>query len=335
MVMRCFASTLTFLLASSPALLGAACAVHDPSDPGLLAAPTVDDDSSLPSMDVNGTRLHVEVHGPNGAPTIVLLHGGPGGDFRYMLPMAAPDADGALVADHRLVFWDQRGTGLSRRHPAKEVTMDLYQADLDALIDAVSPGTPVVLIGHSWGGTYAAAYLGRHPDRVRGAVLIDPQAIDHALYVAHGAALDAEPFAEWLNDPLWAREIISPEDHARADFLLASLQFYRIPRLGTHGTTPLFRPGAVVFKYLDYSWFDDHDYDFGAGLRDFPRPVWILAGTDDQVLGYEFQRQQQQLFRAATLIPLAGDGHNDPVMGSAPRTISLVRQYLDTIARLP
>ncbi len=311
------------------------CSVPDASQPGDLVAPTVDDDPSVPALDVNGTRLHVAKQGPDGAPVILMLHGGPGGDFRYTLPLADPSAKGALVADHQIVFWDQRGTGLSRRHPPEQVSMELYQADLDALVDQVSPGSPVVLVGHSWGGTYAASYVARHPGRVRGAVLIDPEALDHALYEAHGSALDADLFAEWLNDPLWAREIVTPEDHARADFLLASLQFYRIPRLGSHGPTPLFRPGAVVFKYLDYQWFAQHDYDFAAGLSAFARPVWILAGTDDHVLGYDFQRQQLPLFRNATLVALPGDGHNDPVMGSAPRTIGYLRQYLDLVERAP
>jgi proline iminopeptidase len=235
-----------------------------------------------------------------------------------------------------MVFFDQRGTGLSRRHAPSDVTMDAYQVDLEQLVDQVSPpGKPVILVGHSWGGAYAAWYAGHHPDRTRGVVLIEPEAITHALYVAHGSALDPDYFSEWLNDPLWAREALSADDHARADFLLASLESYSIPRFGNHAPAPLFRPGAVVFKYLDYHWFTDHDYDFSGGLQSFPRPVWILAGTADHVLGYDFQHQQVPLFADARLIALEGDGHNDPVMQSAPRTVALVRQYLDAIAARP
>ena len=326
-------SALFTLVAVGTALAG--CTIHDPSDPGLLVPATVDDDATLQAVDVDGTRLHVDVRGPDGAPVIVLLHGGPGGDFRYMLPLADPGVPGALVSDHRLVFFDQRGTGLSRRHGPDEISMELYQSDLEQLVDAVSPHNPVVIVGHSWGSVYAAWYIGRHPDRVRGAVLVEPEAITHALYAAHGPALDPDYFSEWLNDPLWARESLSADDHARADFLLASLQTYRIPRFGNHQPTPLFRPGAVVFKYLDYRWFDDNDYDFSTGLAAFPRPVWILAGTEDHVLGYDFQQRQAPLFADARLVALDGDGHNDPVMQSAPRTVGLIRQYLDAIAEVP
>ena len=99
--------------------------------------------------------------------------------------------------------------------------------------------------------------------------------------------------------------------------------------------TPLFRPGAVVFKYLDYTWFDDHDYDFTHGLRAFERPIWILAGTKDRVLGDEFQQQQVPLFHDAQLVALEGDGHNDPVTKSAARTVRFIREYLDVLAETP
>ena len=329
--MAALAVTLLGLVAASVS----ACSVQSASEPGLLVRPTVDDDPALPALDLNGTRLHVESRGLASGPVVVFLHGGPGGDYRYMLGLADPEAAGALGADHRLVFWDQRGTGLSRRHAREDVTMEAYQADLEALVDAVSPGAPVVLVGHSWGGAYASWYMGRHPDRVRGAVLIDPQAINHTLYAENGPAAATELLAEWVSDPLWSREIVSPDDHARADFWLASLELHRIPRFGNHDVTPQFRPGSVVFKYLDYRWFDDNAYDFGRELDRFTRPVWILAGTEDQVLGESFQRRQVALFRDARLVPLPGDGHNDTVMRSAPRTIAHVRAYLDALGALP
>ncbi|HEY5923579.1 MAG TPA: alpha/beta fold hydrolase [Kofleriaceae bacterium] len=311
-------------------LLFAACGV-DSFDEAPLAAPTVDDDPTLPALDVRDTRLHVKVFGPAGAPALIFLHGGPGGDFRYALPLVDPDVPGALVADHRVVMWDQRGTGLSRRHPRDEVSIDEYFADLVALVDAVSPDAPVVLVGHSWGGAYAAWYLANHPERVAGAVLIHPQALTHELYVEAGAAADTEILAEWLADPLWQRTLISPEDHARADFLLGALELYRIPRFHNDVIAPIFRPGAVVFRDLAFQWFEDTPYDFTPGLAAFPRPIRVLAGTDDEVLGHAFQHKQMQWFGNAELVALPGDGHNDAVSGSAPRTIAEIRRYLEAL----
>ncbi len=63
-IMRALAAAaVTFL----PAWL-LSCSVTTPSAPGTLVAPTVDDDATLPALDVNGTRLHVETRGPAGAP---------------------------------------------------------------------------------------------------------------------------------------------------------------------------------------------------------------------------------------------------------------------------
>ena len=308
-------------------LLLSACTLHDPTDSDLLIAPTVDEDPSLAALDIDGTRVHVEITGPVDAPVVIFLHGGPGGDYRYMLDLEAPE----LAVDHRLVFWDQRGTGLSRRHA--DVTMDQYLADLEALVDRVSPDRPVILVGHSWGGAYAAWYTARHPDRVRGVVMIDPQALTHALYVEHGEPLDTDLLAEWLDDPLWAREILTPEDHVRADFLLASTEMFRIPRFGNSAIAPIFRPGAVVFEQLSLSWFADHDYNFATGLATFPRPILILAGTADQVLGFDFQQKQLPLLGDARVVALPGDGHNDTV--TDPQTVVEIRHYLDTVEVLP
>jgi proline iminopeptidase len=296
-----------------------------------LVAPTVDDDPSLPALELNGTRLHVESFGPDDAPVMIFLHGGPGGDFRYALPLVDPDVPGALVADHRVVMWDQRGTGLSRRHDRDDVSIDHYFRDLVALVDAVSPHEPVVLVGHSWGGAYAAWYLANHPDRVAGAVLIHPQALTHALSVEAGPAADTEVLAEWLADPLWQRTLISPADHARADFLLGALELYRIPRFHNDAIAATFRPGAVVFRDLAFRWFEDTPYDFTSGLAAFPRPIRVLAGSDDEVLGHAFQTKQMPLFGDAELVMLQGDGHNDPVSSSAARTVAEIRRYLEAL----
>ncbi len=134
--------------------------------------PTVTDNPALPTLSVRGVRLHVQVFGPQGAPVIVVLHGGPGGDHRSLLPLRA------LGDQYRVVFYDQRGAGLSQRVPDADLTYAAHLEELGALLHHISPDRPATLIGHSWGAILATGYLGAHPDRVDRAILIEPGFLD-------------------------------------------------------------------------------------------------------------------------------------------------------------
>lgn len=61
---------------------------------------TVDLDESLPSITLNGYKFHAETMGSADDPVIIVLHGGPGGDYRNLLPVAP------LSDEYYLVFYD-------------------------------------------------------------------------------------------------------------------------------------------------------------------------------------------------------------------------------------
>lgn len=46
--------------------------------------------------------------------------------------------------------------------------------DLDAVIDAIAPGSRVLLVGHSYGGLLTTEFARLHPERLQGLVLVDP-----------------------------------------------------------------------------------------------------------------------------------------------------------------
>jgi pimeloyl-ACP methyl ester carboxylesterase len=68
--------------------------------------------------------------------------------------------------DWSLVALDWRGFGGSE-WPQEGYWFADYIADLDALLDELSPGKPARLIGHSMGGNVASLYAGIRPNRVR------------------------------------------------------------------------------------------------------------------------------------------------------------------------
>lgn len=101
------------------------------------------------------------------APTWVVLHGGYGADHSYLIEVVLPLADG-----HRFVLYDQRG---SLRSPAPDstVTFDRFVEDLDAIRRALELER-IRIIAHSNGANIALDYLGTHPERVEGLVLLSP-----------------------------------------------------------------------------------------------------------------------------------------------------------------
>ena len=103
--------------------LGASgCDTISPTEPGNLVPATVTEDASLPAIEMNGSRFHLETFGDPANPVIVFLHGGPGGDYRSLLRLNEPLGGPRLSDQHFLVYWDQRGCGLSQRHDKDVLT---------------------------------------------------------------------------------------------------------------------------------------------------------------------------------------------------------------------
>ena len=73
----------------------------------------------------------------------------------------------ALQQSRYVIAPDWRGFGLSESPGSDCYWFPDYLADLDALLDALSPGQPVDLLGHSMGGNIAMIYAGVRPARVR------------------------------------------------------------------------------------------------------------------------------------------------------------------------
>lgn len=115
---------------------------------------------------LRGLRHHLRVWGEDGLPKLVLVHG--------WLDVSATFAP---LAAHLLDRWqviapDWRGFGHSE-WPADGYWFHDYVADLEAIVDHVSPNVPVQLAGHSMGAQAASLYAGLRPARITKLVLLD------------------------------------------------------------------------------------------------------------------------------------------------------------------
>jgi pimeloyl-ACP methyl ester carboxylesterase len=119
----------------------------------------------------DGVPLAVEVDGDESAElTVVFVHG-------FTLSMDCWHFQRRnLRGAARLVFYDQRSHGASGRSLREHSTIDQLGKDLEAVLRAVAPDGPVVLVGHSMGGMTILALADRAPqlfaDRVVGVGLI-------------------------------------------------------------------------------------------------------------------------------------------------------------------
>lgn len=76
----------------------------------------------------------------------------------------------ALSDGHRLIRYDERGSGMSETDP-KEWSFSAWATDLETVVDAAHLGR-FPLIGLSQGGPLAIAFAAAHPERVSALVLV-------------------------------------------------------------------------------------------------------------------------------------------------------------------
>lgn len=314
-------------------IVATACDVMEPGEPGNLVPRTVAEDASLPAIEINGTRLHAETFGAPSNPVIVFLHGGPGGDYRDMLKLAQRHGGYSLADDHFLVFWDQRGSGLSERVGKATLDIDHYVADLDAIVNRYSPGRKVFLVGESWGGMFATRYLDQHPQKVAGAVLIEPGPMTGAtMERLKDDIQEFELTSELMNDIAWNGQFLSADDHARMDFARMIGLRDGQPRYHQSTTNPApgWRLGAAAARYVSESGQNASGrftYDFTTNLSRYTTPVLFVAGSMSEVLGPSLQQQQVQHFPSASLVTVPGAGH-DVAWVKAADVVDHIHAYL-------
>ncbi|MBT8080660.1 MAG: alpha/beta hydrolase [Gammaproteobacteria bacterium] len=165
---------------------------------------------------MRGVDYNCTVWGNSDDPLLVLLHGwGDAGSSFQFVADALPD-------DWRIVAPDWRGFG-DTRHRAEAYWFPDYLADLDVLLDLLSPRDPVHLVGHSMGANIVGLYAGVMPERVKSFVNVEGFGLSE-----RDPAGAPDNYRRWLQQ---ARDRPVFAEYSRFEELVPRI-LHRSPRMG-------------------------------------------------------------------------------------------------------
>ena len=220
---------------------------------------------------------------------VVFLHGGPGGDFHYIVDALRPQ-----LGRHAFILYDQRGSTLSPV-PAEAVgklTMQQMVDDLEALRIALGRDR-LVLFGHSFGSLLVMTYYRTHPQHVERLVLSGtlPPFMDTKISEAYDKAVEARQSA------LIARTDIAPmlaeaglpahssRDTPRQARMRLRIQYnapldivnlHRWQQLTGGGVYYNRKAGAAIAASMPV-------WDIRPTLKAHPVPITIIQGDSDYI----------------------------------------------------
>lgn len=293
-------------------------------------------DPTLPQVTIDDIRFHAESFGNPENPVVVVVHGGPGGDYGYLLNLHA------LEETYHVVFYDQRGAGLSPRVPADELTLESSVADLHRIITHYGEGNPVHLIGHSWGAMLAAAYIGQHPDFVTKVVLAEPGGLDNAALERFRNQRATGQGIAYYGTLLWTIfegiHLDAPDADAQMDYIFGRMSHHfvnsatssyrcaddQIVAVEPDVSVPPSRFGATAFNTLFGPTADLSPIQ--ANAANYTNEVLFLASACNDFIGEAFQREQMAIFSNARLAVIPDAGH-EMVSDNPEDTLAVIRDY--------
>lgn len=285
------------------------------TEPGNLVPKTVDQDPGLPAITINGARLHAEAFGPANGTLVIVLHGGPGEDYRPLL-----NCKDLVDHGYRVVFYDQRGSGLSQRFPESSYTslglstLDLMYNELTGVIAhyRTSPNQKVMLLGHSWGAILAAGYAGRYPNAVQGLIVCEPGGLkwdDIVEFVSESRKFNL--WGEMLNDVTYMDQFITGKEdqHEILDYKMVMMSG-KNDITGDDNSEPgsFWRSGAVINLAL-FKVGNKHNIDFSTGLQQFDVPVLFIYSEKNKAYPDSWAQKISGAFKSKTLHKVNGVGH--------------------------
>lgn len=322
------------MLAICIALFSACAKERQIDEPGLLVPKTVDQDPSLPSITINGVQLHSQAFGPKDSAIVLMLHGGPGSDHRYLLEYKK-----LAEAGYRVVFYDQRGQGLSQRLSAETYTsMDVFTDEVRDVIAhyRTSPKQKVFIIGDSWGGMLGAAFANRFPNSLQGLVVSEPGGFiwqDIVDYVTRSRSFSL--WGETLNDATFAEQFITlptprkktGEEHEILDYKLGILTAHNPI---TKEEPELFWRFGAVANAACFDFGQRQKPEWASNLKNFQPEALYFYSELNTAHGQAHAEKVSSAFKRVRLVKMLGEGHGMIVSKTGfPVAYPIILKYLD------
>jgi len=290
------------------------CEDLDFEENGVLVPLTVTEDVSLPSISIDGVLLHSETFGNPADPMLLVIHGGPGADYRSLLKYKQLANDSMYV-----VFYDQRGSGLSQRIDASEYTnVQVFIDELDGVINHYRQQNDqkIILAGHSWGAMLATGYIDQNPSTIAGVILTEPggfiwdQTID---YIERSRKLKL--FDELVNDFVYQDQIITGADHNTLDYKMG-LSTAGNETTGDVDLVPFWRYGSICnMASIDLAINNPEQMDFTTNLSAYNKKVLFAYSELNSAYGLEHAELVSAAYPNVQLIEIMGSGHEMPQFG--------------------
>jgi proline iminopeptidase len=274
-------------------------------------------------------------YGTPGARRLLVLHGGPGADHRYLLPQMLE-----LAKDYELVFYDQRGGGQSRTDDPTPITWETHVADLAAVVLELELN-PLEIVGYSWGGLLAMLYAvtaaggsvpgsrfpapdSRFPIPDSLAV-IDPAPITRPYreqFEAEFARRQQGPTIQGMRAELAASGLRErdPDAYRQRSFELSVAGYFADPARA-HDLTPF----RVVGRVQQSVWASLGDFDLRPALAGVRVPTLVVHGRQDPIPLASSEAAAEAL--GAQLVVLDDCGHV-PYVEQAPSLFDALREFL-------
>jgi len=211
--------------------------------------------------------------GPATDSPLLVLHGGPGADQRYLQPQMLH-----LAERRHTTFYDQRGGG---RSPSPEAITWRTQVDDLAHVVGEWGMDPPSVVGFSWGALLALLAAGTGAIRPRRLVLIDPAPTTkqyRAEFEVNMAARQASVAPE--------REALRASGLAATDPDAYRQRAFELSVAGYFANTARARdltPFRVMGRVQQSVWQSLADYDIRSRLATIRCPALVVHGRQDPV----------------------------------------------------